>query len=218
MSIATLILGESGTGKSTSLRNLNPAETLLIQAIKKPLPFRAKGWSYRTKENPAGNIFVTDKADQIIALMSKTKRKVVVFDDWNLMMTNEFMRRSAETGFQKFSEIGKSAWDVMMSASVLPDDVRVYFLGHVSTDELGHVRARTIGKMLDEKCPVESLFTIVLRAALINGRHIFSTQNNGSDTCKSPIDMFADHHIDNDIAAVDAAITDFYGITQPATA
>jgi hypothetical protein len=132
MSVATLILGESGTGKSTSMRNLDPAQTLLIQAIKKPLPFRTKGWSYRSKENPGGNIFVTDKADQIIALMSKTQRKVIVFDDWNLMMTNEFMRRSSEHGFQKFSDIGKSAWDVMMAASVLPDDVRVYFLGHVA--------------------------------------------------------------------------------------
>jgi hypothetical protein len=200
------------------MRNLDPAQTLLIQAIKKPLPFRTKGWSYRSKENPGGNIFVTDKADQIIALMSKTQRKVIVFDDWNLMMTNEFMRRSSEHGFQKFSDIGKSAWDVMMAASVLPDDVRVYFLGHVATDEFGNIRARTIGKMLDEKCPVESLFTIVIRAALINGRHIFSTQNSGSDTCKSPIDMFAEQHIDNDLAAVDAAIADFYGITQLATA
>jgi hypothetical protein len=72
--------------------------------------------------------------------------------------------------------------------------------------------------MLDEKCPVESLFTIVIRAMLINGRHIFSTQNNGSDTCKSPIDMFPEQHIDNDLAAIDRNITDFYGITQPATA
>jgi hypothetical protein len=161
---------------------------------------------------------VTDEAPQIINLMTKTQRKVIVFDDWNLMMTNSFMRRSSETGFQKFSEIGKSAWDVMMAASLLPDDVRVYFMGHVSTDELGHIRARTIGRMLDEKCPVESLFTIVIRAQLINGVHIFSTQNNGSDTCKSPIDMFSEMNIDSDLAMVDQHITDFYSITQPATA
>lgn len=216
MSTPILILGESGSGKTTSLRNLDPANTLLIQAISKPLPFKAKGWKLHSKEYPAGNMFVTDSAQQIIALMRKTSRKVIVIDDWNLVMTNEFMRRSTETGFQKFSDIGRSAWDVMTAAASLPEDVRVYMLGHVSTDETGHIRARTIGKLLDEKCPVESMFTIVLRTLVVNGNYLFSTHNNGQDTCKSPISMFADDHIENDLALVDEVVFQYYDIKEAA--
>lgn len=216
MSIATLILGESGTGKSTSLRNLDPAHTLLIQAIPKPLPFKSKGWKIHNKENPSGNMFVTDSAQQIIALMKKTSRKIIVIDDWNLLMTNEFMRRSTETGYQKFSDIGRSAWNVMTAAASLPEDVRVYMLGHVSTDETGYIRARTIGKLLDDKCPVESMFTIVLRTIVVNGNYLFSTHNNGQDTCKSPISMFADDHIENDLSIVDETIFHYYEIKEAA--
>lgn len=216
MSTPILVLGESGSGKTTSLRNLDPANTLLIQAISKPLPFKAKGWKLHSKEAPAGNMFVTDNAQQIIALMRKTSRKVIVIDDWNLLMTNEFMRRSTETGYQKFSDIGRSAWDVMTAAASLPEDVRVYMLGHVSTDETGHIRARTIGKLLDEKCPVESMFTIVLRTLVVNGNYLFSTHNNGQDTCKSPISMFADDHIENDLALVDEVVFQYYDIEEAA--
>lgn len=216
MSIATLILGAPGTGKTTSLRHLSAADTLLIQAIRKPLPFKAPGWAARGEAHPAGNIFVTDSAPKICAMLAKTSRKVIVIDDWNLVMTNEFMRRSAETGFQKFSDIGRSAWDILSAASALPDDVRVYLLGHTDTNELGHTKAKTIGKLLDEKCPVESMFSIVLRTAVINGQYIFSTKNDGSDTVKSPIGMFGAEHIDNDLAEVDAAIASYYEIAASA--
>lgn len=218
MSIATLILGEPGSGKSTSMRNLNPAETLLIQTIKKPLPFR--GWTLLKKNSETGevtgNVVVSDVAAQIINYMTKTARKIIVLDDWNLLMTNEFMRRSAETGFQKFSDIGRSAWDVMMAASSLPDDVRVYMLGHTSMDETGHIRAKTIGKLVDEKCPVESMFTTVLRAMQVNGQYVFQTQSTGMDTCKSPLGLFETEQIPNDLKEVDRAIAAYYLETQPA--
>ena len=218
MSIATLILGEPGSGKSTSMRNLNPAEALLIQTIKKPLPFR--GWTLLKKNaetgEVTGNVVVSDVAAQIINYMTKTARKIIVLDDWNLLMTNEFMRRSAETGFQKFSDIGRSAWDVMMAASSLPDDVRVYMLGHTSMDETGHIRAKTIGKFVDEKCPVESMFTTVLRAMQVNGQYVFQTQSTGMDTCKSPLGLFETEQIPNDLKEVDRAIAAYYLETQPA--
>lgn len=218
MSIATLILGEPGTGKSTSLRNLDPAHTLLIQTIRKPLPFRSRDWSEFSRTNTKGNVFVTDQAAEIISLMRKTHRKVIVLDDWNLLMTNAFFRRSTETGFQKFSDIGRDAWDVMTAVSQLPAATRVYLLGHTETDETGHIRARTIGKLISEKCPVESMFSIVLRTVVVNGNYLFSTKNNGQDSCKTPIGLFDDDFIDNDLALIDTKIFEYYGLSEGAAA
>ena len=216
MSISTVILGKSGTGKSTSLRNFDPATTMLIQVIRKPLPFRATGWSYYDKENnPTGNIFVTEKWDTIILLMRKTHRKVIVVDDFQYLLANEFMRRTDERGYDKFTDIAKHAWEVMMAASDLPADVRVYLLSHIEENEAtGAMKMKTIGKMLDEKITLEGLVTIVLRATVEDGRHLFVTRNNGMDTTKAPMSMFDADKIDNDLKAVDDAITDYYDLNQ----
>lgn len=211
MSIATMILGESGTGKTTSLRNMKAADVLMIQALKKPMPFRSKEWAHYDKQNaPSGNIHVRDESDKIIDAMRKTKKKVIVLDDFQYVLANEFMRRSAEVGFTKFSEIGKHAWDILVAATDLPDDVRVYILAHTETTDAGKIKAKTIGKMLDEKITLEGMLTIVLRTSVINGNYLFSTQNSGNDTVKSPMGLFESETIDNDLAAVDAAIQDYY--------
>jgi len=214
MSIVTMILGESGTGKSASLRNLDPEHTLLIQAIKKPLPFRSTTWKPISKDTPGGNILVMDQAAPIIGAMKKTRRKVIVIDDFQYVMANEFMRRSAERGFDKFTEIGKNAWDILTEASRLPDDVRVYILSHVETTESGRIKIKTIGKMLDEKITLEGMVTIVLRTVVQDGQYLFATRNNGSDTTKTPMGLFDEDMIDNDLAAVDAAIFNYYGLTE----
>ena len=214
MSIAAFILGESGTGKSTSMRSMNPAETLLIQAIKKPLPFRSSGWKYLSKEG--GNILVCDQSAQIIAAMHKTQRQIIVIDDFQYILANEFMRRTDERGFDKFTDIGKHAWDILCAASSLPDHVRVYILSHTETSESGRVKAKTIGRMLDEKITIEGMFSIVMRTSIINGQYLFSTKNNGSDTVKTPLGLFDADHIDNDLAAVDAAIVDYYQLQATA--
>lgn len=214
MSIAAFILGESGTGKSTSMRSMNPAETLLIQAIKKPLPFRSSGWKYLSKEG--GNILVCDQSAQIIAAMHKTQRQIIVIDDFQYILANEFMRRTDERGFDKFTDIGKHAWDILCAASSLPDHVRVYILSHTETSESGRVKAKTIGRMLDEKITIEGMFSIVMRTSIINGQYLFSTKNNGSDTVKTPLGLFDADHIDNDLAAVDAAIVDYYKLQATA--
>jgi len=214
MSIATLILGESGTGKTASLRNMNPSEVLLIQIVKKPMPFR--GWSYLTKENKDGNILLAHNWSACMDYMRKTTRKIIVIDDFQYLMSGEFMMRTDEVGFQKFTDIGKHAFDVLTLANNLPDDVRVYILGHTNTDDTGKTRCKTIGKLLDEKITVEGLFTIVLRTHVDAGRFQFSTVNNGSDTVKSPIGMFDSERIDNDLSAIDKTIAGYYHIQAAA--
>lgn len=216
MSTAIMVIGESGTGKSTSLRNLNPRDVLLIQAVRKPLPFRSKDWTPANKANPDGSVIHSDTSATIIQMMQRTKKPIIVIDDFQYILANAFMRRSAETGFQKFTDIAKDAWDILMAASGQSEEKRIYILAHSTTDDSGKTKAKTIGKLLDEKITIEGLLTIVLRTAVINGQYLFLTQNNGSDTTKSPIGMFADEHIPNDLAEVDKAICEFYGLTATA--
>ena len=218
MSISTLILGESGTGKSTSLRNLDPTKTFLIQAVKKPLPFRSANWKPAVK-GQGGNVFVTDSSDKICAVMRATTAEIIVIDDFQYTLANEFMRRVTDhevgnSAFAKYNEIARKAWDVFMAASSLPDNKRVYILSHTATDEMGKTKIKTIGKLLDEKIVLEGLVTIVLRTLKINDQYVFATQNSGSDTTKSPLGLFEEAHIENDLAAVDKAICEYYGVTN----
>lgn len=206
MSIAAMILGTSGTGKSTSLRNMNPAETLLIQVVKKPLPFKSNWKSV----NDGGNIYQSDNWELIIRAMQKTTREIIVIDDLQYLLANEFMTRAHEKGYEKFTEMARHYFDVITAATNLPDYKRVYLLSHTDVSEQGQVKAKTIGKLLDEKITIEGLLTIVLRTHVINGQYVFSTKNNGSDTVKTPISLFDTDHIENDLMAVDKAIKEYY--------
>ena len=216
MSIATLILGNSGSGKSTSLRNLDPAKTLLIQCINKPLPFRAVGWKKRISLKSEGNIIQTSDPVVIEKIMRQSPHEIVVIDDYQSVMVNELLARSSEKGYDKFTDIAKAAWNVFNAAGALADHRRVYILAHTQTDDFGQVRMKTVGKMVDNTLVPEGYFTIVLRTEVVNGVYKFSTQSNGQDCCKSPVGMFPDLHIDNDLAVVDEQISEFYQLNQPA--
>lgn len=216
MSIATLILGSSGSGKSTSLRHLDPSKTLLIQCIKKPLPFKATGWKIRVNAQTGGNIFQTDNPAHIEKAMRSSESEIIVIDDYQAVMVNELMNRSSEKGYEKFTDIAKNAWNVFNAAGALAEHRRVYILAHIQTDDFGQTRMKTVGKMVDQTLVPEGYFTIVLRTSVVNGNYLFNTQTNGQDCAKSPIDMFSDAQIPNDLAAVDSAICDFYQINQPA--
>lgn len=221
MSISTMILGESGTGKSTSLRNLDPQHTLLIQTVSKPLPFRSSEWKKCTKENPAGSVLVTDNSASIVQAMGRTKREIIVIDDFQYLLANEFMRRvtdheAGNSAFAKYNEIARHAWDVLMASTSLPEYKRVYILSHTSTDDFGKTKIKTIGKLLDEKIVMEGLVTIVLRTQVQNGNYLFSTRNSGSDTVKSPLGLFDEEMIENDLATVDSQIFNYYGLQDAA--
>ena len=159
-----------------------------------------------------GNIIQTDSAELIERAMRMLNHDVVVIDDFQYVMSNEFMRRSDEKGFEKFTDIGRNAWNVLRAATDLADNRRVYILAHTATDDLGRTKLKTIGKLLDEKITPEGMVTTVLRTVVRDGQYFFATQNSGSDTTKSPMGLFDDLLIPNDLAAVDAAICDYYQI------
>lgn len=206
MSTTVAVLGKSGSGKSTALRNLDPTQTYLIQAIAKPLPFRAKGW----KTGKGGNIWVQDDAKKIVEVLPKIPHPVIVIDDFQYIMANQFMRRVYETGFQKFNDIARDAWDIFTTANAIPGDKRIYILSHTDTDEQGLSKMKTLGKLLDDKVTLEGMVTVCLYTHAKDGKYTFSTQTNGMDTCKSPMGMFDTDSIENDLSVVDKAITDFY--------
>ncbi len=217
MSYPVLILGESGTGKTTSLRNLNPEHCVLIQSVKKPLPFRSAGWLRYNPETKEGNVFVTDKSETIVRIINGTSRPIVIIDDFQYIMANEFMRRvldkeSGNAAFAKYNEIARSVWDIINAAAQAGDVKRVYMLSHTQNSEDGNVKIKTIGKLLDEKITIEGMFTMVMRTSVNQGEYLFSTHNSGHDTVKTPLGMFADDYIPNDLAEVDTAIKDFYEI------
>lgn len=204
MAIPVLILGESGTGKSASLRNFKRGQVAVINVAGKPLPFRSE----------LGTL-VTDRYPEIVRALKGMKTPSAVVDDAQYLMANEFMRRSGEQGYQKFTDIGKNYWSLIAEtvSRDMPADKIVYFLSHIERDQMGYEKVKTIGRMLDEKITVEGLFTIVLKTHVEDGKYSFCTQNSGADTVKSPIGMFDSPLIDNDLAAVDRIIRDYYGIT-----
>ncbi|EFO7518579.1 AAA family ATPase [Salmonella enterica] len=212
MGIAVLILGESGSGKSTSLRNLNPKKTLIVQCVSKALPFPSSEWKIRNNENPGGNVYRLDQAQRIVNVLNKAEHEVIVIDDYQAVMVNELMAKCNERGYDKFTSIGKNAWDVFRAAGEGSEHRRVYILSHTQTDDFGGVKMKTVGKLVDSTLVPEGYFTIVLRTHVQNGSYLFSTQTNGSDCCKSPMGMFGSQFIDNDLNKVDETICKFYGI------
>lgn len=208
-----MILGNSGSGKTTSLRNLNPVTTLLIQVEKKDLPFKPKGWKSFTSEDQTGSIFCSNKYEMIKRVMADAAdagKKVIVVDDSNyLMMRDEFSRVDV-TGYKKFTEMALSFLGLIDFAKTLPDDITVVFMAHTQTNAEGQVSIKTTGKMLDEKVVVEGLFTSVLMCVTRDKKHYFETATNGQTPAKAPLGMFENELIENDLNQVITTINSYY--------
>lgn len=202
MAITSLIIGESGTGKTSSLRNFNPSDVKIIQCFAKPLPFRNKGYEVIFCENYI----------KVINEMLNTEKDIIVIDDITYLMTIEFMNRLTEKSFEKFNDIANSIWQLVNNAIYkVPNNKRVYIIGH--TDNSTEIsRLKTLGKLLDDKVNVEGMVTIVFRTCIRNKQYCFSTSNNGADTVKTPFNMFEDKFIDNDLKLIDENIKEYYNI------
>lgn len=202
MGIPVLILGPSGSGKSASLRNFEPEEVGIFNVANKPLPFR--------KKLPTAN---NATYEMIARSLKKKNKKTYVIDDSQYLMANEFFDRAKETGYQKFTDIGLHFRNLLQTViQQTPEDVIVYFLHHTEEDMSGRLKAKTIGKMLDEKLTVEGLFSIVLLTVAEGTEHYFITNSDGGSTAKSPMEMF-DLKIDNDLRMVDQTIREYYDLT-----
>lgn len=199
MGVSVLILGASGSGKSTSMRNFEPDEVGVFNVAGKPLPFRKK-------------IPKVDNAtyEKIYKVLKEPKLKKYVIDDSQYLMAFESFDHAKETGYGKFTNMAlnfRNLIDYIVRGT--PDDVIVYMLHHTELSEDGKLKAKTLGKMLDNQLTVEGLFSIVLLCQVEGSEHFFVTNSDGSNPAKSPMEMF-ELKIDNDLKIVDETIRQYY--------
>jgi ABC-type dipeptide/oligopeptide/nickel transport system ATPase component len=207
MATPVLIIGKSGSGKSTSMRNCagNP-DWNLVRVLNKPLPFKGKvdGWN-------------TDDYQTVMRCLAQSKARNIVLDDAGYLITNMFMSKHSSAGagngvFTLYNQIGDHFWNLIQYIVKLPEDKIVYVIMHEDTNDFGQIKPKTIGKLLDEKVCIEGMFTIVLRCIEESGKHLFVTQSADGAVSKSPIGMFEDLTIDNDLLIVEKAIREYYEI------
>jgi len=206
MGVAVLVLGASGSGKSASMRNFKENDVRILNVASKPLPFR--------------NVNKLKKADKATYAMIKGAVKSgqtlsYVVDDAQYLMAFESFDKINETGYSKFSAMAKNYEDMLrtIQEDTSPDTI-VYIMQHIDKDEDGNIKAKTLGKMLDQQLTVEGLFSIVLLAKAEERRHFFVTQSDGTNPCKSPMGMFDEIEIDNDLKMVDDTIREYYGMKK----
>lgn len=206
MGIAALIIGPSGSGKSASMRNFKESDVRILNVASKPLPFR--------------NVNKLKKADKatygmIRGAITSGQTLSYVIDDAQYLMAFESFDKIGEVGYAKFSVMAKNYEEMLraIQEDTSPDTI-VYVLQHTETDDNGYVKAKTLGKMLDQQLTIEGLFSIVLMSKAENGHYTFITQSDGSNPCKSPMGMFDSVEIDNDLKMVDDTIRDYYGLKK----
>lgn len=217
MSNAVLILGESGTGKSTAIRTLNPEETFIINVIGKPLPFRGAKSKYQSlsSDGLTGNYYASDDTatiKRIINLIQNKRKdiKVLVLDDFGYTITNSFMRKANQRGYDRFIEIAKDMFDVLDIVSNLRDDLYCFVMMHTEIDSQGCSKPRTVGKMIDQYICIEGKFTTVLHATVSDGNYTFATNYDGKNMAKSPLGLFDSHFIDNDLQYVKEQMHNYF--------
>lgn len=203
MGIPVLVLGESGSGKSCSLRNFNKEDVVIYNIAGKPLPFKKQ-------LNKADNVNYA----QIKSNMQKGNFKTYVIDDSQYLMAFESFDHAKETGYGKFTNMAlnfRNLIDFIIKET--PADCIVYMLHHTELAENGKLKAKTLGKMLDNQLTVEGLFSIVLLCQVEGSEHFFITNSDGSNPAKSPMDMF-ELKIDNDLKMVDDQIREYYELNK----
>jgi len=224
MAQSVLVIADSGTGKSTAIRTLDPKETFIINIANKPLPF--KGWKKTytmiSKDNAKGNMTSASTAPGIVKAMQHVNEKMLhiktlVIDDWQYMSSFEYFDRANEKGYDKFTQIAANLAQVAKMPKDMREDLTIFFMTHSedTVDGNGHrkVKAKTIGKMIDNVLTLEGLFSTVLFGRIKKTEdgleYGFDTVNNGENTCKAPMDMFEESFIDNDLQLVKNCIAEY---------
>lgn len=203
MGIPILILGESGSGKSTSMRNFDQEEMLVFNVAGKPFPFRKQ---FNKVDTPTYQLIKRE--------MSKKQYKVYVIDDSQYLLAFEMFDKAKEAGYTKFTDMAIHFKQLIdFSIKRTPPDTTIYFLHHTETADTGKIKAKTVGKMLDNQLTLEGLFSVVLMTMVEGNEHYFVTQSDGNTTCKSPMDMF-DLKIGNDLKYVDERIRSYWSIGE----
>lgn len=220
------IVGESGTGKSTSLRNLNPEETFIISTTGKPLPFRAWKKKYIPikieGKNVSGNYYVSSKWDQILKILQIIDKmmpniKQVIIDDFQYVLSYEFVDRATEVGYTKFSELAQHAMEILRYSEKMREDCKMIFLTHsenVGDNVNPKFVIKTVGKLLSEKVTLEGLFTYIFFTKVSEGdsgkmEYKLITNNDGTCVAKTSFGMFEDLEIDNDLDKIIDVIDDY---------
>lgn len=212
MSNLIVILGESGTGKSTSLSQLSPKETCIINVLSKPLPFRGYKKNYNSENR---NYLETDSYKTILDSLNKINSdrpdvKTIVIDDFSFLMNNEFMRRCREKGYDKFTEMGLNVFEILEVCKNFRPDLYCYILCHTEKDHAGMVKPKTVGKMTSDYVGIAERVSIVLHTQIVDMQYKFLTQNDGICIAKSPQGMFDSLYIDNNLHAIRQTIDSYY--------
>ena len=202
-SVPVLLIGQSGSGKSTSLRNFKGDDVAVVNVLGKPLPFKS--------DIKAGKC---DDYNQILNAIKNTTKKTIVIDDANYLITNEFMNKASVKGFDKYNELANNFWNLINGIKNIEGGKTVYLIMHEDSDENGNIKPKTIGKLLDDKVNIQGMFTICIRAMFDNGNYIFRLKTNGQDCVKTPFGMFENDTMENDLKEFDKVVREYYELDK----
>lgn len=201
MGVSVLVLGASGSGKSTSLRNFEPGEVAVFDVAGKPLPFRKR---LDVAHRPSYGV--------IMKKLKENSRRAYVIDDANYLMAFQNFALASVKGYDKFTTMAVNFEQLLEASNATDEDTVTYYLMHPEYDADGRMKPKSIGKMLDSQLCIEGMFPIVLVAQRMEDGYRFVTQTDGNTPAKTPMGMFPDVIIDNDLKMVDSAIRDYWGM------
>lgn len=201
MGVSVLVLGASGSGKSTSLRNFEPGEIAVFDVAGKPLPFRKR---LDVAHRPSYGV--------IMKKLKENSRRAYVIDDANYLMAFQNFALASVKGYDKFTTMAVNFEQLLEASNATDEDTVTYYLMHPEYDADGRMKPKSIGKMLDSQLCIEGMFPIVLVAQRMEDGYRFVTQTDGNTPAKTPMGMFPDVIIDNDLKMVDSAIREYWGM------
>ena len=201
MGVTVLVLGASGSGKSTSLRNFEPGEIAVFDVAGKPLPFRKR---LDVAHRPSYGV--------IMKKLKENSRRAYVIDDANYLMAFQNFALASVKGYDKFTTMAVNFEQLLEASNATDEDTVTYYLMHPEYDADGRMKPKSIGKMLDSQLCIEGMFPIVLVAQRMEDGYRFVTQTDGNTPAKTPMGMFPDVIIDNDLKMVDSAIREYWGM------